>query len=342
MYTARVYKNTGFNGINIPSSPSALESAGTYADFPALDVLTDVGLECVKLHGSKSDFENIDYVKIGGVYYNVFGIPTPLNGDTWQIPLTLDGVLTAGGVSNLEFLDGVTTRASTATDNFGEFCIEDELLTPSEPLQLDVRPISVDNKTTNTDDGVVPNPNWSQNTLVETTLDLGLMACVDGSVEYVDEAGNQVIVPHSYPKLGASTRYSFAGLDGVDTKTTVYPVPENDSGDNIIHEGIQKARALGIESAIFNQVAIPSTFAYVDLNPQQIYEGLDGAECSFLDESGNQHIRGSLGKYNEFGLYEGFSTYYYAKEIRALGGAIGTLFSFDYDNTVKNKRVQTH
>ena len=224
MFTARVWKNTGYNGINIPDGPSVLEAL-PHTDFPALDILTDIGLDHVKLHGTQSDFENVDYVKVGTVYYKVFDVPIPLNGDTWQIPLVADGVTTAGGISNITFLDGVTTRVSTASDDFGEFCIEDELLTPSEPLQLEVDPISVDHKTyKDENDNIVQNPNWSENVFVETTLDLGLMACVDGSVVYTDSNGNDVVVPHSYPKLGRHTEFSFAGLPGVDTKITLYKV----------------------------------------------------------------------------------------------------------------------
>ena len=344
MFTARVWKNTGYNGINIPDGPSVLEAL-PHTDFPALDILTDIGLDHVKLHGTQSDFANIDYVKVGTVYYKVFDVPVPLNGDTWQIPLVADGVTTAGGISNITFLDGVTTRVSTASDDFGEFCIEDELLTPSEPLQLEVDPISVDHKTyKDENDNIVQNPNWSENVFVETTLDLGLMACVDGSVVYTDSNGNDVVVPHSYPKLGRHTEFTFAGLPGVDTKITLYPVPNNSDGLNPVHEGIQKARALGIESAIFNQVSIPYDFAINTNQQQEVYAGNDGqAICHFEDQDGVEHFRTDLGVYNGFGGVTVddtvTTTYLFVRSMAGRTGTIPTMFSFNYDNNVKNKRV---
>lgn len=111
MYAARLWKNTGYNGINIPDSPATLENL-PYEDKPALDILTDEGLSSVRLHGTKSDFDNVDYVKIGGVYYKVFEPAKPLNGDTFELYLTCDGVTTAGGIFNIDFSDGISNSSS--------------------------------------------------------------------------------------------------------------------------------------------------------------------------------------------------------------------------------------
>ena len=360
MFTARVWKNTGYNGNNIPGRPDDLE-AMQYTDYPALDILTDMNLKEVKLHGTESDFRNVDYVRIfdntHSTYYKVFDTPIPINGDTWTIPLTTDGILTAGGIFQIEFLDGITTRATMPEneDTFGAFCLDDELLAPSEPLQLDVYAVPVDNKTTTDGQGnVVPNPNWSENVYVETSIDLGLMACIDGSVEYVDNNGKDVIVPHSYPKMGRHTSYTYAGLTGVDTKTTVYPVGDNYDGKDPIQEGIQKCRGLGIENAIFNQVSIPSTFVNAVTQSQEVGDRLDtfgtvaDSFCNFENPDTQQgETRTDIGKYNGFAavLYPSAdppirkTTYTFVREMQALGNIIPSLKPFEYDNTVKNKRV---
>lgn len=345
MFTARVWKNTGYNGINIPDSSAVLESL-PYTDFPALDILTDINLSYVKLHGTQSDFENIDFVKIGGEYYKVFETPFPLNGDTWQIPLVYDGV-TSTGINNLVFLDGIAERASVDDDTYGAHCIEDPLLTPSEPLRIYINPVSMDSKTIDDGQGnLIQNPNWSDNVFVETTIDLGLMACIDGSVVYTDSSGNEVVVPHSYPKMGRHTSYSFAGLPGVDTKTTLYPVPNNENGKSVVHEGVQKCRALGIESAIFDQVAIPSIFVNVSTQQQEVYAGNDGqAICHFADSQDVEHFRTDMGAYNGFGgeTVDGIltTTYTFIRQLSGTTGTVQTSFDFDYSQAagIKNKRV---
>ena len=219
MYNVKIWKNTGYNGINIPDIPERLGAASE--TLPALDTITDINLDHVKVHGHVSDFFDVDYLQIGNVYYKMLEPPTAINADTTYIPLTCDGVLTAGGMDEIIFTDGIVKRASVGHDDIGEYCIEDELLAPSEPLELHVNAIKM-----NSDVGPIENPSY---VLVESTIDLGLMACMDGSVIYDDDNNNSVVVPHSYPKMGQKTTYRLSDdasetvvHDGIDTGTTLF------------------------------------------------------------------------------------------------------------------------
>lgn len=350
-FTARIWKNTGFNGINIPDSPALLESL-PYEDLPVLDLLSDAPISEIKVHGTINDtgpgavnLGKVDYVRIGNrTYYNVFEPPYMLNGDTVVIPLTVDGVLSAGGINSINFLDGIASRASTETDNFGDYCIEDELLVTSQPLKLEVVPLRFDQNS----GGQSPSTIYC-----ETTLDLGMMACLDGSVVYSDETMDpekSCIVPHSYPKMGQHTKYNMreglTNLQGIDTGTTVFKVPSENDGTEIIPEGIQKCRGLGIESAIFNQVCIPDTFVDTVEAQQSIRNiGMQGAETSqitFPMSNGNLAVRQDVGHYNGFGSEDSESTYYFVKYMDGVEQSKDTTLSFEYsisNYTVKNKRV---
>ena len=47
-YNVRCYYNTGFNAVNIPSSPDVLKQFTPHT-FPALEVLQDLGLSEIKI-----------------------------------------------------------------------------------------------------------------------------------------------------------------------------------------------------------------------------------------------------------------------------------------------------
>ena len=82
LYTCRVYKNTGFNSVNIPDSPALLDSFAIdgitpnfqYQDLPVLDLNQERFLPYVKVRCSWSDIKDADFCRIGDFFYAIDGM----------------------------------------------------------------------------------------------------------------------------------------------------------------------------------------------------------------------------------------------------------------------------
>ena len=62
-YNVRCYYNTGFNAVNIPSSPDVLKQFTPHT-FPALEVLQDLGLSEIKIKATWGQAREIDYISL--------------------------------------------------------------------------------------------------------------------------------------------------------------------------------------------------------------------------------------------------------------------------------------
>lgn len=123
MWQVRVYMDTGFNSINVPDSEATLAAAAiSYKDFPTIDCLQKYFLNSIIIRGKEKDIIQGDYLKLydpgpqghddkNFAYYVITGY-TMTSGDTIQLSVVMDPLLTCGGSSNIVFMDGMTTRRS--------------------------------------------------------------------------------------------------------------------------------------------------------------------------------------------------------------------------------------
>ena len=117
MWKVRMYMNTGFNAVNVPDKESTLESsAKSYKDFPAIDCLQRYFLSTISIRAFEDDIINGDYIKLWDendpkkfAFYAMSGY-TMTSGDTVDLNIIMDPLLTCGGVDNIDFLDGITSR----------------------------------------------------------------------------------------------------------------------------------------------------------------------------------------------------------------------------------------
>ena len=349
-YLVRLFYNTGFNSINVPDSPTLLQSF-TYKDFPAIDLLQVRELDSVTLRATYEDVKNADYACIQNqsvltdvTYFAVDGGGIRMSSpDVAVIPLTIDYLTTAGGVSSLEILDGITERhhVATADDTFGAYAEEDPYLVASKPLEI-------------VDAGVFPARTGNEITLVESMSSLTEMGvnvdeprakkCVQydtglevASVTIPDPAslvathaftGDQPLEPLSW---GGFTTYSMMTKGYNETAATKKSVKAAGSAlyvfkndDNAVSgKGINALRAIGCESAILNAYNIPTEYL-------ETLQGTTNPDCYddktiLADGSAGPTVAGE-----------------HVKEIVGLGDtnvSIGNTTPFVYDNTVKNKRV---
>lgn len=116
-----MYMNTGFNSINVPDSETTLErAANSHTDFPAIDCLQRYFLSNITIKAFEDDVINGDYIKLWDddkptrfAFYSVSGF-TMTSGDTVDLAITMDPLLTCGGIDNIEFLDGMVSRRHLA------------------------------------------------------------------------------------------------------------------------------------------------------------------------------------------------------------------------------------
>lgn len=280
-YNVRCYYNTGFNAVNIPSSPDVLKQFTPHT-FPALEVLQDLGLSEIKIKANWGQAQEIDYICLytpttvegqveKAVYYIVTGIPEMVATDVAVLPVVCDYYNTAGGINHIDILDGITSRVTVSkdipktgwnpTDSENYLYGEDPLLAPSAPLNLETKWDNI--------------YSTDYHSYIETTLDLVKTDLTSlGKVYYESEAegvtSGQTVVPRANVSDLTTTLVDakLGNISGtyINPETRIYQVDDNYTGwlgdpdataRASIGAGIATARSLGIEDAILNKVIIP-------------------------------------------------------------------------------------
>lgn len=271
-YSVRGYSATGFNPVNIPSSPSVLEKL-TYEEFPALEVLQDLDLGTLRIKATYAKAKDLDYIELINstntrwTFYIVTNVRMVAT-DVAELTVVCDYWNTLGGIGHLKPLDGITSRVHVVDDIYGKYTEEDVLTAPTDHLNISVEWLPV----------------WGGpdevSTYIESSIDLVETAASRSSTTYVggyEDVTQAAVVAKIYPvgyntqhlevtkKLQTSTE--FVGSTGVKTypQTRVYKLNDSykvewDTADTAaasIVAGISAARALGVENAITKQVQIP-------------------------------------------------------------------------------------
>lgn len=146
MFTATLYNNTGFNALNVPDKPSLLETAASSKKaVPTMDILQLYFNTKITIKAFEPDVMNSDYLKLTrsaegntpamDAYYVISGY-TMTSGDTIELSVFMDPFLTAGGIDNIDFLDGTTSRHHTSDNYINKYTEDDPLLVPTYPIQV--------------------------------------------------------------------------------------------------------------------------------------------------------------------------------------------------------------
>ena len=281
-YNVRCYYNTGFNAVNIPSSPDVLKQFTPHT-FPALEVLQDLGLSEIKIKATWGQAQEIDYICLytpttvegqleEAVYYIVTGIPEMVATDVAVLPVVCDYYNTAGGINYIDILDGITSRVTVSKDvpesgwnpTDTDDCIygEDPLLAPNDQLNLVTKWANI--------------YSTDYHSYIETTLDLIQTDLTSiGKVYYETEAEGENTGQTITPKVNVSEltttlvdkKLSNAvGGTYINPETRIYQVDDEYNGwagdpdataRASIGAGIATARSLRVEDSIINKVIIP-------------------------------------------------------------------------------------
>ena len=304
-YKVTLFLNSGFNAVNIPDSVQTLNASAVHVEVDPVEILQNRFLANIRINAPWDIVKDCDYCKVGNFYYSV-GSVNMQSEDTAELSLTPDFILSAGGTkegnATFQILDGVTERQTVSEDNFGEYTDDDPLTTPQKPLRIFTEWLN---------GGIDPKETY---TYISTTLDLRQQGQNKNGVTYTDpETGKEVTVPKTYQINNSDvTKVGFAEegadgsvtvpLEGKITDGTKYYVRRG-QGENAsdVQNGIEQARGVGIESSIIDQWTVPT--GYVN---------------NVFDASDMESSTSVIGT----------------------AGSINVPFPFEWNQTVKNKRVE--
>lgn len=220
-----VYFNTGFNGIDIPSSPTVLMSASkkTYDSF--FFMREDIDKPTIRLNDTYENLCAVDYCQItittGNVSKNsfYFASPSALTKGVTLLALDLDALLTMGGAENLNYISGWQERGHIKKSDdtlFGNVAPED--WAPVQPL--------VNANMTK----VQANAQNAANDLhiITTNVDIASLASLNTDEQEVlkgVESGGATPVMY-LPKLPAAQSTSFSMWDFDDNNTHDFSIPQ--------------------------------------------------------------------------------------------------------------------
>lgn len=273
--TVTCYKNTGFDRNNRPSDVSVLGLAESTV-YDSVWVFQNLDRISVRVKASYSEIEDVDYVKIGSTYYIVTGL-NMLTEQTAELALSIDPVLTAGGVSNLTVIGGWDERAHVSSDPmFGN--IIEEPFVPSNRLER------------TSPEKVVDGSYVQAHRVVAATVDLTQVK--NYADQYYDIASESTALV-SVPRVPAIKLESSISVQPVGSSVELsYNLPvttlfnlDNDE----IKEAVTKARSLGIEAAITSCYLLPvMTELEYTVNDDKTYVKIksNGAEVSLSSIDG--------------------------------------------------------
>ena len=143
MWKVRMYMNTGFNSLNVPDSETTLNTAAeSYTDFDVIDCLQRYFLDTITIRAFEDQIIHGDYLKIWDpqnvshyAFYSITGY-NMTSGDTIQLGVVMDPLLTCGGVDNIDFLDGTTNRYNASDNKMDARNVEDDPLLIPQNIHL--------------------------------------------------------------------------------------------------------------------------------------------------------------------------------------------------------------
>lgn len=117
MFTATIYNNTGFDTLNIPDSEATLDaSASSKKNVPTMDILQLVDNTKIVIRATEEEVMQADFLKLTkngdtpkSAYYAIENY-NMTSGDTVELNVAMEPVLTGGGIDNIDRIDGSVVR----------------------------------------------------------------------------------------------------------------------------------------------------------------------------------------------------------------------------------------
>lgn len=256
------YSGNNFDVNNIPLSVSVLEQSSSVHALEVINCLPFSGKSqvtvTVKVWATINSTSYLKFTFSDGLdWYGIMQDFTYVSMDTVRVNCLIDYWLTMGGIDNIRSISGLTTRHLCVDDTFGRYCMTDELISPSEPLEL-VSGGSYFNLGTTGDNQIV----------VESTIDLYALGAdtYNTNITFNSDGNGSCSVP-IVPQLGQTwTNIFVTKPDNTKYGYTLPCVQYFDGSNTQVQKGMTRARSLGIESAILSQFILPKTLFTITIS----------------------------------------------------------------------------
>lgn len=286
-FNCRVYKNSGYNSVNIPDTPTLLD-AGDYTDVNALDILQDRFLNSIRVKATWETVRDADYCRLTynnwTWYYSVESVQMRAT-DVAELTILPDYINSVGGISALtnNILDGITERVHVSDDNYGEYQTDDSLLTPAEPLKINMAWF-------NTAESIS-----ARRTVIEATVNPIYTAKAKKNEVYTDDTGSySVCVPQTVENEFTTDYYIDTTQSTYSPGTCLYPFYNVDSetqeeSETGLNSSLAALRSLGLEQTIISEVALPSKF--IDIETTKVTSSIyTDAEYYYISKATGKDI----------------------------------------------------
>lgn len=249
--SCKLYKNTFFNKINIPSSPAVLFDNFEPAYEEELKITQNRYLTKIRVNHEFNDICDIDYVVIEGTggsfnysFYTVEDIQM-LSENVAELTLMTDPYNSCGG---LNYGDGycqlipvymVASRMHVTDDTFGKYTLPEDF-TPNEPLQIEIS-----NK--------IGDDNVGKNEVILSTLIMNPAQpnIADSLIPTSQTENNEVLLIPQTEEVPYNTDYQI-GNTSTGKNLGCLILITNDT-----NKMINKLRAFGVENSIIASYVIP-------------------------------------------------------------------------------------
>lgn len=293
-YSLTAYKNTGFNGFDIPATPDVLEEAEKTVYNDTYYLREDFDKPIIQVNDNYHNLSDVDYVKLHAntmvnnqptdVFF--FCSPKALAGGTTALSLELDALMTLGGAENLDYTSGWQVRGHIPKE-------EDTLFGNIASEEWSPKNILITKNYTK----LTPYNNQAPSEdlhIILTNIDLGkLLIEDDTNGEYVDvykgvvdESGSlteKMYIPKLFVNQTPSVFRCNPGLIVADRKDLVIPsIRAYDGDDSDVIEAIQKLYSFG-QLQLQNSYTIPKEYIVA---PTKLEDGSYGTLTGWEQENG--------------------------------------------------------
>lgn len=317
-YNIMIFENTGFNAVNIPlDKKTVVDSASNQTTVRELFITQPRFLSTINVPVEWSQVNNCDYCIIwanteGTTYedgwcYFVMGV-TMQAEDVATLTIVPDYLTSAGGVSSVNYIDGMVTRSTYALNHVDPNKLEgsDPYLAPAETMELKTEWMGDGNQ------GV---------TFIDSTYDI-TATCYENDAYTAVNTLSTKDVTYPVPVYADETKEVKYTLDsntfsGVGTNAIIMD-------SNLVQSaylasakiGLAKLRGMGLESGVLHQVFIPSKY----VTPTIVTAGSESQQYKYyvtnmtgnwtnqsttiaMNQYGNSDRESQVLNYSEFSKY---------------------------------------
>ena len=251
-YDITLYFGTGFDTVNLPSSPSLLEQvARSTKTYSTNYLVQNTDFTSVRVADTFDNVKNADYCRIGSDrYYAVTGI-SMLNDNCAELGLSMDYLLSMGGIysNNFRYFGATATRI-TPQNPSTDYNYLEEPFNPSMPMDQSTIAADLPGEAT-------PFLDNNTATIIGTTVDIPQLTKVN-AVAFETEDGDEVGYFPELPQISQGTQISVNMGEGarsyrLPNELCFLIVGDNENNRKVL----TTVQSMGVSDSIIDRYSLP-------------------------------------------------------------------------------------